>query len=304
MEIRTDRRSLPDEALGETSQVSLRLGLPKGRMQSGITRLLGDAGLTLTTGERSYRAELSLPACDVKLLKPQNIVEMLQAGTRDLGFAGADWVAEKQADLVEVLDTGLNPVQVVAAAPANLLKKGRLPLRPLVVATEYQELTRRWLDSSGLQARVVHSFGATEVFPPEDADFIVDNTSTGETLRANGLRIVDRLMSSSTRLYASRSAWNDAPRRRRVEELALLLRSVMEARRRIMLEVNIASDDLDRLTAILPAMREPTISRLSGSSGFAVKVAVPRSSLALLIPRIKQAGGSDIIITEPSQIVP
>lgn len=282
----------------------LRLGLPKGRMQAGVLRLLADAGIAVSNGERDYRAQVSLPACDVKLLKPQNIVEMLDAGTRDAGFAGADWVEELQADLVEVLDTGLDPVQVVAAAPATLLENGFLPDRELVVASEYVGLAGRFLSRLSRPARLVRSYGATEVFPPEDADCIVDNTATGATLRANGLVILEELLTSSTRLYANPQAWADPGRRSRIQEMALLVNSVLEARRRVVLDVNVASADLARLLAVLPAMREPTVNGLNGGQGFAVKVAVPRQGLAELIPLIRQEGGADIVVTEPSQIVP
>jgi len=303
MDIRTNsgaaRCTVPD-----TTATELRLGLPKGRMQKGVLGLLADAGVAVTSGERDYRAAVSLPACDVKLLKPQNIVEMLDAGTRDAGFAGADWVAELEADLVEVLDTRLDPVRLVAAAPAALLDAGGLPSRELVVASEYVGLAGRWLARRAVPARLVRSYGATEVFPPEDADCIVDNTATGATLRANGLVIIEELLASSTRLYASRPAWRDPRRRARIEEMALLLRSVLDARARVMLEVNVAAADLEGLVAVLPCMREPTVSGLRGGAGFAVKVAVPRDGLALLIPLIRQRGGTDIVVTEPSQIVP
>ncbi len=303
MKAKTDTTAAPADRPA-TDIVPLRLGLPKGRMQTGVLRLLADAGIAVTSGDRDYRAAVSLPACDVKLLKPQNIVEMLDAGTRDVGFAGADWVAELEADLVEVLDTGLDPVRVVAAAPAALLEDGRLPERELVVASEYVGLAGRWLRRLPVEARLVRSYGATEVFPPEDADCIVDNTATGATLRANGLVILEDLLASSTRLYASARAWADTARRGRIEEMAVLLQSVLEARRRVMLEVNVGAADLDRLIAVLPCMREPTVSSLRGEGGFAVKVAVPRQGLALLIPRIRQQGGTDIVVTEPSQIVP
>jgi ATP phosphoribosyltransferase len=286
------------------SATPLRLALPKGRMHDGVVRLLADAGIDVRRESRGYRATLSLPGWEAKMLKPQSIVEMLQAGTRDLGFAGADWVAELDADLVEVFDTRLDPVQVVAAAPAGLLENGRFPGRPLIIATEYPELTRRWIAARNLDARVLHSYGATEVFPPEDADAIVDNTATGATLRANGLVITEELMTSSTRLYAGREAWNDPPRRAAIEELVLLLQAVLEARSRVLVEVNVAAADLDNLVAMIPCMREPTVARLHGDSGYAVKAAVPRSELAVLVPRIRAAGGTDILVIEPSQIVP
>gem|GEM_PF-496371 len=248
---------------------------------------------------------LELDGTETKLLKPQNIVEMLHAGTRDLGFVGADWVAELEADLVEVLDLDLDPVQVVAAAPTALLDaQGRLPTRPLVVASEYERLTRAWVASAGLDADVVRSYGATEVFPPEDADLIVDNTATGATLVANGLQIVALVMRSSTRLYASRAAWEDPERRARIEDLALVLGSVLAARKRVMVEVNVTAERLEALVAILPCMREPTVSALHGDAGFAVKAAVPRADLPTLIPAVRAVGGTDIVVSALSQIVP
>src|SRR2546427_3810659 len=140
---------------------------------------------TLFRSARGYRPDVSLPDTEAKILKPQNIVEMLALGSRDLGFAGADWVAELQANVVELLDTGLDPVEVVAAVPGALLENGRLPERHLVVASEYERLAQRWITERGLSAEFVRSYGATEVFPPEDADLIVDNTATGATLEAN-----------------------------------------------------------------------------------------------------------------------
>src|SRR6266568_8202414 len=171
--------------------VPFRLGLPKGRMETGVLALLADAGIRVRPSARGYRPDVSLPGAEAKLLKPQNIVEMLALGSRDVGFAGADWVAELEADVVELLDTGLDPVQVVAAAPRAMLVDGHLPARHLVVASEYERLAQRWIAEHGLSAECVRSYGATEVFPPEDADVIVDNSATGATLEANGLVVVD-----------------------------------------------------------------------------------------------------------------
>jgi ATP phosphoribosyltransferase len=283
----------------------IRLGLPKGRMQDNLLRLFQDAGIPVGLEPRGYRATVPLEGFQAKLLKPQNIVEMLHAGSRDAGFAGADWVAELGADLVELLDTGLDPVRVVAAAPAGLLVNGELPSdRSMVVASEYAGMTARWIGAKGIDARFVRSYGATEVFPPEDADCIVDNVATGSTLRANGLDIVDELMRSSTRLYANARVLDDPERRDRLEDLVLLLKSVVEARQRVMLEVNVPADRLDALVATLPCMREPTVSTLHGNTGFAVKAAVPRRELPALVLEIKAAGGTDIVVAGLSQIVP
>lgn len=281
----------------------IRLALPKGRMSDGVMALLTDAGVDVRLGARQYRPEVSLPGFELKVLKPQAIVKMLQIGSRDLGFTGADWVAEFDAELVELLDTGLDPVRIVAAAPADSVVEGGLPAGPHVVASELERVTERWIERRGLQATFLRSFGATEVYPPEDADCIVDVVATGATLKANGLRIVDELMRSTTRLYAHPVALEDAQRRARIENFVMLLRSVLEARRRVMVEVNIQRDKLEQMVAILPCMREPTIAALHGEHGYAVKVAVPREELPALIPRVKALGGTDIIVSEPSQIV-
>lgn len=282
----------------------VRLALPKGRMQEGVSALLGDAGIRLRAGSRGYRPAINLPHFEVKILKPQSIVEMLHLGSRDLGFAGADWVAELKADLVELLDTTMDPVRVVAAAPVQLLENGRLPQRPLVVASEYEHLTLAWIKKNAPKATFVRSYGATEVFPPEDADCIVDNTATGSTLTANGLEIIDELMQSSTRLYANPKAMAHPDRRAAIERFVLLVRSVLEARKRVMLEVNVSPERLEAVIAVLPTMREATVSPLHGNRGYAVKAAVPREELHRLIPEIKACGGTDVVVTALAQIVP
>ncbi len=180
------------------------------------------------------------------------------------------------------------------------------PLRlwqELVIATEYERLTAEWIERNELAASIVRSYGATEVFPPEDADCIVDNTATGATLAANGLQIVDEVMVSSTRLYANPEALNNPNKREQIDRLVLLLESVLAARQRVMVEVNVTAAEVDALVSCLPCMRQPTLSPLSGG-GFAVRVAVPRTEVAALVPQIKALGGTDIVVTRPTQIVP
>jgi ATP phosphoribosyltransferase len=284
----------------------LRLALPKGRMQEGVFALLAEAGIRIRVTDRGYRPSVSLPNLEVKLLKPQNIVEMLALGSRDVGFAGADWVAELDARLVELVDTDMDPVRLVAAAPDALLDaNGRLPTgRAYVVASEYERLTRAWLAARGIDATFVRSYGATEVFPPEDADVIVDNTATGSTLRANQLAVIDELMTSSTRLFAHPAALDDPARRAAIEDVVLLVRSVLDARRRVMIEVNVSSEQLEAVVAALPCMREPTVAQLHGGAGYAVKAAVPRDQLPYIIPAIKARGATDVVVIRPAQIVP
>jgi ATP phosphoribosyltransferase len=288
-----------------TNEPVLQLAIPKGRMHDSVISLLDDAGIRIASTARNYRPSISMADCEVKILKPQNIVEMLHAGSRDVGFAGADWVAELDGQLVELLDTELDPVRVVAAAPSSILGPGgNLPDRSLVIASEYERLTRRWIADRGLEARFVHSCGATEVFPPEDADLIVDNTATGSTLEANGLEVVDELMRSSTRLYANQQALDDPVRRAVIDRLVLLIQSVLEARARVMVEVNVSAERLADVLEVLPCMRQPTISNLAGDEGFAVKAAVPRVQLPDVIPQLTERGGTDVVVTRLDQIVP
>jgi ATP phosphoribosyltransferase len=304
MLVATSKQDLePTADKPRSSDALIQLALPKGRMQQGVVALLAEAGIDAHFPARSYRPKLSLEGVDTKLLKPQNIVEMLDLGSRDVGFAGADWVAELGANLVELLDTELDPVKVVAAAPAMLVEDGKLPSRRLVIASEYQRLTQSWIERQELDATLLRSYGATEVFPPEDADLIVDNTATGSTLKENGLVIVDQLMTSSTRLYASPRAMDNPDKREAIEQLVLLLRSVLDARRRVMVELNVDEAALAGIVEVMPCMREPTISPLLSAGGYAVKAAVPRIGLPKLVVELKTRGATDIVVTKLTQII-
>ena len=294
-------------SVGTSERPALRLALPKGRMESGVMSLLADAGVKVSASNRGYRPTVSLAGVEAKILKPQNIIEMLAAGSRDVGFAGADWVEELgfTGKVVELLDTGLDNVRLVAAAPVGLVRDGKLPTdRKLVVASEFSVLTQRWIAARGLDAEFVKSFGATEVFPPDDADCIVDIAASGATLAANGLVVVDELTRSSTRLYANAKSLERPETKRIADQLVILLRSVLEARRRVMMEVNVTKEKLEGLVKVLPCMREPTIATLHGGGGYAVKAAVPKDKLPELIPAVRAAGGTDIVVSTLTQIVP
>ncbi|MBO6740833.1 MAG: ATP phosphoribosyltransferase [Phycisphaerales bacterium] len=283
---------------------TIKLAIPKGRMYDGVSKLMSDAGIRIRTSSRDYRPTLSLPGYDVKILKPRAVIEMLNMGARDLGFAGEDWVREDDADLVELLDTGLDRVRLVAAVPERSDENELLNRENAIVASEYVNLTQRWIEDKGYNARLIRSYGATEVLPPEDADCIIDNTATGATLEANNLRIIDELMVSTTRLYASKSAMENPVKREQIERFTLLIRSVLEARVRVMLELNVSNENLAGVIEVLPCMRTPTVAPMHNDDGFAVKVAVPREQLTQVIPLIRQRGGTDIIVTNPAQIVP
>ncbi len=287
-----------------TQDILVNLALPKGSMQQSVFELLAEAGIHVRASARGYRPTITLDGFETKILRPQNMLEMLGLGSRDIGFAGADWVAELELDLTLLLDTGMDPVRIVAAAPGELLENGQLPKRRLIIASEYEQLTKCWIAKKGLNATFLRSYGATEVFPPEDADLIVDNTASGSTLKANKLVIIDELMTSSTGLYANPRALQNETKKERMDRLCLLINSVLEARRRVMLEVNVPEENLESVIGILPCMRGPTMSPLHGGSGYAIKAAVPRDMLTTLIPEIKNCGGSDIVVTKLAQIVP
>ncbi|MFG0298584.1 MAG: ATP phosphoribosyltransferase [Phycisphaerales bacterium JB047] len=288
----------------QSNENTIKLAIPKGRMYEGVAKLMGDAGIKIRTSSRDYRPTLSLPGFDVKILKPRAVIEMIDIGARDIGFAGEDWVREDDADLVELLDTGMDRVRLVAAIPERLDELDLLHRDGAIIASEYVRLTQRWIETKGYDAKLIRSYGATEVLPPEDADCIIDNTATGATLEANNLRIIDELMVSTTRLYASKPAMDNPVKREQIERFTLLVRSVLEARVRVMLELNVSNENLARVIEVLPCMRTPTVAPMHNDTGFAVKVAVPREQLTQVIPLIKQRGGTDIIVTNPGQIVP
>ena len=172
------------------------------------------------------------------------------------------------------------------------------------MATEYVNMTRRYMDEKAGSYRIIRSYGATEAFPPCDAQMIVDNTSTGETLRRHGLRIIETLLESETLFVASPAALKDKDKRRRIDELSMLFTAVLDARKRVMLEMNVTKILLDKVVAMLPSMRAPTISPLYRDSGYAVKTAVKREEAASLIPRLKAMGVTDILEYPFNKVVP
>ena len=282
----------------------LELLLPKGRIFAGVETLLADCGLNLSRPDRVYRPIVSDDRFRAKIMKAQNIPALIELGSHDVGITGFDWVQETGADVIELIDLRFDPVQIVAAAPEGQDVDALLAKPGVRIATEYEALTRRWLDARGADYRLIRSWGATEVFAPEDADLIVDNTATGTTLRQNGLEIVDVLLRSTTRVYANRAAMEDPSKRVVIDELLLLMKAVLNARQRVLLEMNIDAVRLAQLIDRLPAMKSPTIARLYNSDDYAVKVAVPRTDVARLVPELKRLGATDILETDIRKVIP
>ncbi len=283
---------------------TLRLALPKGRITEGVLRLLAGAGLAVRSDGRSYRPRVSDPGIEIKYLKPQNIPKLIELGAHDCGFTGHDWVQESGAKIVEILDTGLDPVTLVAAAPEETADRLSGLDRPLIVAAEFETLTRRYMKKRGQPYLFIRTYGATEVFPPEDADLILDLVSTGTTLHDNHLRVLDEVLRSTTRFLAARSALEDPWKRERIEALRTMMQAVLEARRRVLLEMNVSRERLDAVVAILPAMKSPTIQELHGGKGYAVKAAVLREGLAAHLIRLREAGATDLIAYSLEKVIP
>jgi ATP phosphoribosyltransferase len=279
--------------------MGLRMLLPKGRLLPEVRGLLDRCGLITSGGGRDYRPGCSDPEVEVKLLKPQNIPRLVELGRHDCGFTGHDWVVETGADVIELLDLGLSPARLVAAVP-----EGRKCGGETVVASEYRRITEEYMRDRGIRGTFVRSWGATEALPPEDADMVVDICSTGATLRANRLRVVDCILHSTTRFICSREAHADRERRRRLDRLVMLLESLLEARSRRVLEMNVPREAVDRIADTLPCMRAPTVSPLHGEAGFAVKVAVPADAVPGLVPRLKSMGARDILEYAVERILP
>ncbi|MCK9169076.1 MAG: ATP phosphoribosyltransferase [Treponema sp.] len=280
----------------------LKILLPKGRIYENVISLLSGAGIKVDLPERAYRPTVNQDDLEAKVMKPQNIGKLLELGAHDVGFTGRDWIVETKADVEEIMDLGFDRVRIVAAVP-NTIDDQTLAHKHVIVATEYEQIARDWLKSRKLDYLIVRTYGATEVFPPDDADMIVDNTATGRTLQENGLRIVDTILQSSTCMYASKEALKNPAKKQKIEELKMLFEAVLDARDKVMLEMNCSKDKFDMLVKGIPAMRSPTVAPLYGDDGYAIKIAVNKSEVPVLLPKLKKLGATDILEYELRKVL-
>lgn len=280
----------------------LRVAIPKGSIYENVAELLVDAGINISKNERAYRPFVSDPELEIKILRPQNIPELIELGSHDGGFTGKDWIIESQAKVIEVLDLKLDPVKIVSAIPENM-EEENLRKKKIIVASEYERLTKDFLEKEGYRYKYLRTYGATEVFPPEDADMIIDNAATGNTLKEHKLKILKVIMKSTTRFIAGKETIKDAWKKNKIEELKTLFQAVLDARERVMLEMNVPKEKFDTIVKILPCMRSPTVAPLYGQKGFAVKVAVKKNEVIKLIPQLKRLGATDILEYEFKKVV-
>ncbi|MEO0128883.1 MAG: ATP phosphoribosyltransferase [candidate division WOR-3 bacterium] len=280
----------------------LKIVIPKGSIFENVIRLFNDAGIYINIGERVYRPFVNDPELQIKILRPQNIPDLIEIGSHDAGFTGKDWVIESNADVIEVMDLKLDPVKIVSAIPEDA-DIATLHKKIIIVASEYERLTRNFLKKEGFKYKYLRTYGATEVFPPEDADMIIDNTATGNTLKEHKLRVFKVIMESTTRFIVGKRTLKDPWKCNKIEELKMLFQAVLDARERVMLEMNVPRDKFDKIVKILPCMRSPTVAPLYGEKGFAVKVAVKKSEVVKLIPNLKRLGATDILEYEFRKVV-
>ncbi len=295
-----------DSKTGEKSSTGkdiLKMTVPTGRMQDKVLTLLKGLGIQFNQESRSYRPTSSDPAIEGKFLKAQNIPNLVALGRHDCGFAGYDWIVEQKADVVELLDLGFDPVRIVVAAPESLDLESAQSERTLVLASEYKCLAETYIEKKKLNSIFVRTYGATEALPPEDADLIIDNTATGATLSSNRLVIIDEVMRSTTRFICSREALENKVKRQKLEELVMLMKSSLAARKKVLLEMNVDKADFERIVKNLPCMKSPTVSELYQGSGYAVKIAVDKDEVPGLIPKLVAWGAKDILEYKLEKIV-
>ncbi|HEY1920354.1 MAG TPA: ATP phosphoribosyltransferase [Streptosporangiaceae bacterium] len=289
----------------------LSLVLPKGSLEKATLELFDAADLTVRrSSDRDYHASIDDPRIErVRFLRPQEIPSYLERGLFDAGITGRDWIEETEASVVSLGELQYSkatsrPVRVVLAVQNGAPWQSVADLPAGVrISTEFPSLTRRFLDAHGVKAVVVPSYGATEAKVPDIVDAIVDLTETGSSLRRNGLRVLDTVVTSYTELVANQESYADEAKRAAMEDIALLLRGAIKARGRVLLKLNVPSAQLQAVTAMLPAMSSPTITTLAHSEMNAVETVVPKQGVNTLIPALKAAGAHDILEIPISKIV-
>ena len=286
----------------------LKILLAKGRIYESVYELLNDVGISIHLPERTYFPTTNQKDLAFQVVKPQITSFLLSEKKADLGFSGKDWVYENCVEdkVEEIMDLGFDPVRIVAAIPETKDLEALLK-NPVTIATEYQSLSKKWVESKKINGKIFRTWGTSEGFVQDTEDamaqILIDNTSTGSSLKANRLKIVDTLMESSTRMYASKEAMKNPQKKQKILELKMLFEAVLNARGRVMLEMNVAKDKFDSLVKGLPSMRSPTVSPLFGDNGYAVKIAVNKCEVPTLLPKLQSLGATDILEYELRKVV-
>jgi ATP phosphoribosyltransferase len=286
----------------------LKLGVPAGSLQEATAELFRKAGYKITFASRSYYPSIDDPEIQCTLIRAQEMPRYVQDGSLDCGLTGYDWILENDAKVKEVAElvfskVSRRPVRWVLAVPEDSPVRSVKDLQGKRVATEVVNLTRRWLAKNGVEALVEFSWGATEVKPPRLADAIVEVTETGSSLKANNLRIVCDLLQSTTRFIANEQAYQDAWKRRKIDDMVLMLQGAMAAEGKVGLMMNVRTSDLPAVIKILPALQTPTISSLSDKEWVAVNTIIDENTVRHIVPQLKAAGARGIVEYPLSKII-
>jgi ATP phosphoribosyltransferase len=288
--------------------VTLKLGIPKGSLENATIDLFRRAGFTITTSSRSYFPSIDDPEIECMMIRAQEMARYIEDGVLDAGLTGRDWVEESEAKVEAVADLiyakqSFGKVRWVLAVPEASPFQSVKDLEGKIIATELVATTKRYLAKNGVTAKVEFSWGATEVKPPVLADAIVEVTETGSSLRANKLRIIETVLESNTQLIANVNSWQDAMKRRKIEDIRLLLEGAINALGRVGLILNVRKQCLPAILNILPALKNPTISNLSDPDWVAVHTILDEITVRNIIPRLKEAGGQGIVEYPLNKIV-
>jgi ATP phosphoribosyltransferase len=285
--------------------------IPKGSLEEQTLLLFRQADLPIKKTDREYNPKINDPRINkVKILRPQEIPKYVEEGYFDLGITGLDWVYESDSDIVEIADLpyskqGAGNVKIVIAVPATDESiHSAADIKPNSrLSTEYPNLTKAFFDKLGIPVKIIFSYGATEAKVPELVDAVVDLTETGSTLKKNGLKIVDIITESSTKLIANKKSWAEPNKRNDIQEIKTLLLAVIEARGKVLIDLNVHEKNLDAVIEALPAMKKPTVSKLYKSDYYAVETVISKNNINILIPKLKAMGAEDILELNISKIV-
>src|SRR5277367_2792611 len=288
--------------------VKLKLGIPKGSLENATIDLFRRAGFNITTSSRSYFPSIDDPEIECMMIRAQEMARYVEDGVLDAGLTGRDWIEESEATVHAVADLiyakqSFGKVRWVLAVPEVSPFQSVRDLEGKIIATELVATTRRYLAKNGVTAKVEFSWGATEVKPPVLADAIVEVTETGSSLRANKLRIVETVLESNTQLIANIDSWKDPAKRRKVEDVKMLLEGAINALGKVGLMLNVRKDCLPAVLAVLPALKNPTVSTLSDGDWVAVNTILDEVQVRMLIPRLKDAGAQGIVEYPLNKIV-
>jgi ATP phosphoribosyltransferase len=284
------------------------LGIPAGSLQEATADLFRRAGYKISFSSRSYYPSIDDDEIECLLIRAQEMARYVEDGVLDAGLTGYDWIMETGAQVHEVAElvfskVSRRPVRWVLCVPEDSPVKTVRDLEGKRIATEAVGLTTRYLKQHGVTAKVEFSWGATEVKPPKLADAIVEVTETGSSLRANNLRIVAEVLSSTTRLVANRQSYADLWKRQKIDDIALMLRGAMAAEGKVGLMMNVPRQDLQKVLVLLPALQNPTISDLADQHWVAVNTVMDESIVRHIIPRLKEAGARGIVEYPLSKII-